>query len=131
MAWTFFEYVGANGRGALRDSFKRLPNGTSQRVEAAVDTLVEELERLNCDVFDRSHGVGQLRHVCAGLYELVVKVDRTQYRPIGYYGPEKREFTLLGLDIEKDGKLVDDPDCATMKGRRALIINRSHIREYL
>jgi hypothetical protein len=131
MMWKFFEYVGSNGRGIMRDSYRKLPHGTSQRVEAAVDALVEELERLDCEAFDRSHGVGQLRHKCSGFFELILKVDKAQYRPMGYYGPGKREFTLLGMSIEKGGVLVDDSDCSKVKERHSLIINRSHIREYL
>jgi hypothetical protein len=131
MAWTFLEYVGANGRGVIRDWFNTLPHGTRQRVAVAVDTLVEELEILDCDAFDRSHGVGQLRHQCADYFELIVRVDKVQYRPIGYYGPDRREFTLLGMSTEKGGVLVNDRDCAKVKQRRATIINRSNIRGYL
>lgn len=131
MAWTFFEYVGSNDRGVVRDWFKRLPHGTSQQVEAAVDALVEELQQLTCDVFDRSHNVGQLRHSCSDYFELRVKVQKVQYRPIGFYGPARREFTLLGITTEKGGVLVDDQDCSRIKERRKSILNRSHIREYL
>jgi hypothetical protein len=131
MAWTFFEYVGASGRGVVRDWIGRMPNGTRQRVEAQLDALVGELELLDCDAFDRPHGVGQLRHDCAGFFELILKVDRVQYRPIGYYGPARREFTLLGMSAERGNVLVDDHDCSKVRGRHATIINRSHIREYL
>lgn len=56
--------------------------------------------------------VGQLRHGCSGLYEIVLKVDKVQHRPIGYYSG-KEEFTFVAFAIEKGGQFVPKNICDT------------------
>lgn len=64
--------------------------------------------------------VGQLRRECIGLYEIVLKVDKVQHRPIGYYSG-KEEFTFVAFAIEKDGKFVPKNVCDTAFKRIELI----------
>src|ERR1017187_9973171 len=122
LAWSFFVYVTPNGRDAIRDWIKGRPAGTRQRLQAALDALISDLMLINSDhPFDRSQGVGQLRHKCADLFELIMKVDKAQYRAIGFYGPDRGEFTLLSMDTEKGSRLEEDPNCERAHDRRATI----------
>jgi len=40
-----------------------------------------------------------------GLYELRIGFGGVQFRPFGFYGPGRRQFTLLVGGIEKGGKV--------------------------
>src|SRR5688572_12990397 len=120
MPWTFYHYVGANGRDAIRDWIDGQPEGTKKRLKAQLNTRLLEL-RL-ADKLERANGVGQLRRECAGLFEVILFVDRIQYRPIGCYGPAKTgEFTLLAGAIEKGGKFTEPDICRRAHERRSRI----------
>jgi hypothetical protein len=129
MPWKFYEYVGGNGRSAVMDWIDGQPQGTRKRLKARLHLLLNELrlaERL-----DRSNGVGQLRHECAGLYELILFVDRIQFRPIGCYGPAPTgEFTLLAGAIEKGRRFTEPGICRTAHERRQRINDPRHVRQY-
>jgi hypothetical protein len=72
--------------------------------------------------------VGQLRHECSGLYEIVLKVDKVQYRPIGYYSG-KEEFTFVAFALEKGGKFVPPNICKTAFKRIELIKTEGRVCE--
>ena len=126
MAWAFYHYVGANGRDAIKDWIDAQPAGTRKRLKAQLNTRLNEL-RL-ADRLERANGVGQLRRECAGLYELILRVDKIQYRPIGCYGPAKNgEFTLLAGAIEKDGKFTEPDICRRAHERAGRIRDKRHV----
>ena len=127
MTWTFYDYLGPSGRNAIRDWIENQPAGTRQRLKARLNTLVAELQNVLEPQFDRRHNVGQLRGPCAGLYELTLKIDRIQFRPIGVYGPEQHEFTLLAGAEERDGQLRPDGVCETAHERSGHIRERNRI----
>lgn len=91
------------------------PPGTRQRLKSALNTLLMVLETR--DELDRP-AVGQLHGKCRGLYELVLFVDKIQFRPIGCYGPRPGEFTLLAGATEKGSQLFPENICATAQARR-------------
>jgi hypothetical protein len=126
MPWTFYDYVSAGGRNAITDWIRDQPQGTRQKLKARLNALVNEL-RL-AEKLDRQNGVGQLHGPCAGLYELVLFVDKIQFRPIGCYGPARTgEFTLLVGAIEKDGKFTEPDVCRRAHERAARIRDKRHV----
>jgi transcriptional regulator with XRE-family HTH domain len=103
MPWTFFDYVNDAGRNVIRDWVDHQPHGTRARLKARLNALLNELRLM--ERLDRP-SVGQLHGRCSGLYELVLKIDKIQFRPIGCYGPAKTgEFTLVAGAIERAGNL--------------------------
>src|SRR5690349_11081282 len=126
--WTFWDFVTDSGRNVIQDWIARQPQGTRQRLKAAMNIRLTELE-LVVGPFDRSHGIGQLRgDACKGLYEVILKVDKTQFRIIGCYGPSPRgEFALLAGAIEKDNEFTEPGVCWTAQSRRRLIADRRFI----
>lgn len=56
-----------------------------------------------------------------GIYELRIDHRNVEYRPLGCFGPNESEFTLLVGAIEKDWKLIPSSAPETAKGRCALI----------
>lgn len=126
MPWTFHDYVTDNGRNAIRDWIDGQPHGTRARLKAKLNARINELRLV--ERLDRSCGVGQLRRDCAGLYELILLVDKVQFRPIGCYGPGKsREFTLLIGAIEKDRQFTEPDVCRRAHERAARIHDERHV----
>lgn len=75
--------------------------------------------------------VGQLRHGdCKGLFEIVLKFNKVQHRPIGYYSG-KMEFTFLAFATERDGEF-DPPNVCTTAQKRLKIIreDKERVREF-
>ena len=117
--------MSATGRNLIVDWINAQPAGTRQRLKSALNTTLWLLE--GHQVLDRPL-VGQLRgKPCKGLYEIVLKVDKTQFRAIGCYGPKNREFTLLAGATEKDNRFVPHDICDTANRRRQDITKRSHV----
>jgi len=83
-------------------------------VQAAFLARMKFLQALPDDGWDRPY-VGQLRgKPCKGLYEIVIKVDKVQHRPIGYFSGIM-EFTIVSFATERDGKLVPSSTCDVAK----------------
>ena len=126
MAWEFYDYVSASGRNAITDWIAGQPQGTRQRLKARLNALLLDLRTV--DRLDRGHGVGQLHGECSGLFELILFVDRIQFRPIGCYGPAKiGEFTLLAGAIEKGKQFTEPNVCRKAHERRSRIHDRRHV----
>jgi hypothetical protein len=89
------------------------------RVQGAFETRLKFLIGQPRSVWKRPY-VGTLTRECKGLYEIRLKVDNVQHRPIGYYSGEL-EFTILVFATERDWKLVPKNVCGLANERRALI----------
>ena len=122
MPWTFWDCLSESKRNVIREWIADQPQGTRQRLKAALNVRLLELEQVE-GPFDRSRGVGQLHGPCKGLHELILKVDKIQFRVIGCYGPAPRgEFTLLAGVAEKDRQFTDSSVCRTAHDRRERIL---------
>lgn len=66
-----------------------------------------------------------------GLYEIRIRYEQVQYRPLGCFGPNDREFTLLIGALEKNSKFVpkNAPNIALQR-KELILKNRSLIHEY-
>lgn len=126
--WTFKDYVTANGRNAITDWIDSQPAGTSKRLKSALNTLLlilEGQERLE------RPSVGQLRgKPCRGLFELILLVDKIQFRPIGCYGPKDDEFTLLAGATENGKKLIPASICDTANTRKQDIKRKERVCDH-
>jgi hypothetical protein len=128
MPWTFYHYVAANtsGRDVIVDWIAKQPQGTRARLRAQLNARINELRLV--ERLDRSVGVGQLHEECSGLYELILKVDKIQYRPIGCYGPAKQgEFTLLTGAIEQGDKFTEPDVCRRAHERASRISDPRYV----
>ena len=100
-----------------------------RRACVRIDRKLRYLERM--ETLDRPH-VGVI-HGFEKIYEIVVKCDGVQYRPLGTYGPGRRDFTLLVGAIEKGGGLEPRSAPRTAEERRIEVLNdpgRSCEHEY-
>ena len=118
--WRFFDFLNQGGNNEIR----KWLHEQGPTVRARVNALIQNLEKLD-RVFVRPDKVGLLRKPpCGGeqLIELILKVDNVQYRPIGWYGPERRNVTLLLGATESGGELVPKNACSTAIARKQLVI---------
>ncbi len=94
--WTFYDFVDVRGQNTIRAWLDSLPDKASAKIDARI-------------LFMRAVQVWPEAYISAlrgwpGLIELRVVSAGNQYRPLGFYGPGRGEFTLVLGAIEK-GKL--------------------------
>jgi hypothetical protein len=59
---------------------------------------------------------------CPGITELKVKASMVQYRPLGFFGPRRGEFTFLS-GFTKDKNKFPKNECARAQDRRIEVTN--------
>ena len=122
MPWQFLDYVNARGQNDIRDWLVSLP----KKAQAKIDRLILILRTYE--------GPWPPQYVSAlrgyeGLYELRVVASGVQYRPLGFFGPGAREFTLLIGAVEK-GKLSRRVCETAFRRRQEVLADRSRAREH-
>jgi hypothetical protein len=95
-SWTFFDFVDTRGVNLIREWLDNLPVKARAKINARI-------------LFMRAIPVWPEQYASAltgwpELIELRVVSAGNQYRPLGFYGPRRREFTIVYGAIEK-GKL--------------------------
>lgn len=58
---------------------------------------------------------------CNGIIEIRFQAEKVQWRPLGFQGPLRREFTILNFATEHDFKLDPPSSCKTANIRRELV----------
>jgi len=120
--WIFRDYLNVRGENEVL----RWTNSLPQKAQAKIDTIILLLRGF--EVWPEQY-VSAVRG-CPGIFELKVKWGGIQYRPLGFYGPGRREFTLLLGAIEKGGKLPPNA-CDTASQRKRIVLrDRGRSREH-
>jgi hypothetical protein len=92
--WTFYDFLDGAGDNLIRAWLDSLPAKASAKIDA----------RLR--IMEAMQGVWPPQYVSSlqgwpDLMELRIVSDGNQYRPIGFYGPSRGEFTIVLGAIEK------------------------------
>jgi len=111
--WTIFDYLAENGQNEIRAWIDSLP----KKAQVKIDTILRHLEAT--PVWSPQYISD--REDCDGIYELRIVSGGVQYRPLGYFGPQRREFTLLMGAIEKGGRLEPRDFCDVAQRRREIV----------
>ena len=94
-------------------------------LRAHLNALVLKLAALDRQL-TRADQVGLLRKKgpCHGhgFIELTIRVKGVEYRPIGWYGPDRHQITLLVGAIEKGGDFEPRNVCVTALNHKNLIL---------
>ena len=124
--WTLKSYTRPDGKTIAAEWYGQ----QDAAVQAAFITRMKFLRQQPEDKWDRPE-VGQLRHgSCKGLYEIVLKVNGVQHRPIGYFSG-KMEFTIVAFATERDRQFDPPNVCDTAQERIAFIKNhKERVREF-
>lgn len=120
--WTFKVFVSSSGTNKIRKWLNALP----QNDQAKIDALIRQLE-----IEKKLEGA----HVTKltgykDLYEIKIRSGGVQYRPIGCYGPNSKEFTILIGVIKKEGKYKPTNAFNTATTRIKLIDKEEHTIGY-
>lgn len=121
-AWTFKCFKSSSGTNEIRKWLRALP----EKDQAKIDARIRQLEILKTL---REPYVKPLTGY-AGLFEIKVFSGNVQYRPIGCYGPERREFTILFGAIEKGNRFEPRNAPDTAYARSQLIDKEEHTIGY-
>jgi hypothetical protein len=111
--WAFRDYLDSRGRNAVREWISDLPLAAQAKIDSIL--LILQVSKIWPAQY-----VSALRGY-RDILELRIGSSGVQYRPLGCYGPEKGEFTILIGSIEKGGKLPKG-DCTTAIERRKTIL---------
>jgi hypothetical protein len=123
--WTFFEFLTSSGRGVIADWYEDL----AEEAQQDFDDLLRYLAVTPRHLWERPKFAPVSGYV--GLGKLRFKANRIQYRPIGFFGPQQGEFTLLMGAEERGGRWVpvDAPDQA-LRRKATAQGDRKRIRVY-
>src|SRR5262245_48124773 len=94
--WTLYDFTDGRGVNIIREWLDTLPQKARAKINARL-------------LFMRAVAVWPEQYVSAlkgwpDLLELRIVADGNQFRPLGFYGPRRHEFTLVLGAVEK-GKL--------------------------
>ena len=116
--WTFYSYVSARGTSLAEDWLE----GQTPAVQARFEAAFRHLEQQPREVWKRPH-FDTLKGECSGLGEIRFKADSVQHRPIGFFGPNRGEFTFLLFAIEKDNSFIPKRACKTARQRKSKVLD--------
>ena len=110
-------FLSDGGKDVIRDWYDE----QASEVQAEFDVALSYLREQPPAQWVRP-SFGTLTGKCAGLGEIRFKANKVQYRPIGFFGPERMQFTLLLCAIEKGGKFIPKNTCDTAQKRKAIVL---------
>jgi hypothetical protein len=111
--WTFKCFKSSSGTNKIRKWLNALPEDDQAKIDATIKQLEIE-KKLEDPPVKKLTGYKYL-------FEIKIKSGGVQYRPIGYYGPNRKEFTILIGVIKKERKLKPTNAYATACDRIKLI----------
>jgi hypothetical protein len=120
--WTFLDFLDSDGTNLIRPWLDGLPS----KARAKINTRL---------LFMQATPIWPEQYISAlkdwpALLELRIVCDGNQYRPLGFYGPGRREFTLVLGAVEK-GKLPSRVLEAADANRRIVIASgRSRVGKH-
>ena len=119
--WTFYDFLDGRGVNLIREWLDTLPQKARAKINARI-------------LFMRALLLWPEQYVSAitgwpGLVELRIVSGGNQYRPLGFYGPALRQFTLVHGTIEK-GKVPNSVFEVADERRKVVIADPSRIREH-
>jgi len=112
----FLDFTDDSGESVIREWLRGIAD-----VQARSD-IQELIRRLEVEKRPSLNDLKKLTQGdCKGIWELRIKCNGVQYRPLGYFGPWKNQFTILVGATERDRKLVPRDACATARKRMRLV----------
>lgn len=124
--WTVNCYVSLSGR----DVIGGWHDGLTPTAQAEFRVRLEYLTQHPRQNWIRPH-FDLLKRECHGLGEIRFKADRTQHRVLGFFGPNRMEFTLVIGAVEKDRKFEPKRACETgLRRKKEVLDDGTRARTY-
>jgi hypothetical protein len=116
--WSFRTYRSGAGRDEVAEWYAGLAPKDRAKVYRWLDYLRQQPRQgWRRPYFDVLHGK------CAGLGEIRLKLGQVQWRPIGFFGPDRLQFTVLVVAKEKGGKFIPRDVCDVGQSRKVDVIS--------
>jgi len=100
-AWAVRCFRATGGRDLFDGDYGRQPPEVRAEFRATINGLLAQEEITG---WCRPNGFDRLSGKYRELGKLRFKVANVQHRPLGFFGPERKTFTLLIWATERDGK---------------------------
>lgn len=121
--WTIKTFVTERGTDVIQEWIEDLPI----KAQVAIDERIRFLALGNNWHRPYAH---QLKGY-DGIWEIIIKSENVQYRPLGCFGPGDKVFSLLIGAREKDNKFVPQNAPKTAEKRKKVIYeNEGYLNEY-
>jgi hypothetical protein len=114
MNWSFKVFKTGGGRNIMDEWLEGLPEEDQAAIEARI-ALLKGIRVGITHYFDKRKDSNKI-------FEIRIKGNRVQYRPLGCFGFGRGVFTLLMGAKEKDWKLVPKTAVKTAEERRELAL---------
>jgi hypothetical protein len=121
--WVFKDYQDASGGNVILAWLNTLPKTAKIRINIAIQRL-EVMDRLPVKLFKPIPGAGR------GLWELRIRAESVQYRPICYHGPGRGEITILAGEREIGGKFDPLSACSTAQMRKTEVSEEGNVCDH-
>lgn len=108
----FRDFVTAAGRNVIEDWVAEIPGTAKLRLTTILQYLAGLRDWRSCDWVAPLSGDGE------GLFEIKFTNKNIQYRPLGCWGPEGGQFTLLAGAIERGDRFEPPNVVDTAQARR-------------
>jgi hypothetical protein len=120
--WTFYDFREERGVNTIR----RWLDGLPAKATAKINTRL---------LYMRALQIWPEQYVSSlvtwpGLVEIRVTHNGVQYRPLGFYGPSRREFTIVLGAVEKGSIPTKDLEAADANRKCVIATGRSRICEH-
>lgn len=116
--WMFRTYVSPQGE----EEVARWYAGQSFKVQAAFDKRLQALSQMAPQEWHEPY-TKQLVGPCDGLVEIRFFADRVQHRPLGFYGPNRMEFTITFMAREIGDQLEPKDACEKALARKNEVLH--------
>ncbi len=117
--WNIKCYLSSGGRNEVQEVYSSGTATLQAEFEVAIDYL-RVRERLEWRR-PHAHKLSKCKEF-RDFFEIRFDADRLHQRPIGYFGPQQNDFTILLWATEKGGKLKPANWCEKADRRRNEII---------
>jgi hypothetical protein len=115
--WKIWCFVSLHGRNDIHHWYET----QSAAVQANFDTALDYLREQPITGWVRPKASKLAGNPCRHFYEIRIKANNTQHRPLGYFGPGDGRFTIVFCATEKDKKFVPKDACEQAKKRKDLV----------
>ena len=116
--------IGADGRRV--NAVRRWIDAQEKPGRVAIDAQLRYLEETETWTYKEIKKRKGTEHI----YELIIKANKIQYRPLCFYGPGPRQLTILLGATEKDWRLEKNADQKAERHREIVLKDRSRIRDH-
>lgn len=119
--WTFKKYISSSGQDPIGDWYQELPPKAAARFDVILGFL-----RDNPNTQWPSEWFSPLTGY-TGIFEIRFNVNNVLYRPLGYFGPTAKVYTLLVPAREQGDKFVPK-NAPILAVERKRLIERGEVR---